>query len=277
MLKLLHEGKIRKMYELDEDRLVMYTGNGISAFDVVFDDSIPFKGTMLVKITEFWMNMMKDLIPNHLSPPVNFPAPDQPGAYTVIKRLEPLKVEAIVRGYLIGSGWKDYQATGGVCGIELPKGLELASKLPEPIYTPSSKAPKGQHDENITFEDTVDILGLTLANQVKDVSLAIFKRAGEYLEGTGVIIADTKFEFGVDANGVLHLIDEVLTPDSSRFWDASNYKVGISPPSYDKQIVRDYLEELDWDKTAPGPEIPDEIKERVSAKYAEIMKKIIYC
>ncbi len=275
-LELLHRGKVRDIYAIDEQRMLIVTTDRLSAFDVVLPQPIPGKGEVLTRVAKFWFRRTQPLVPNHLLD--DELAEVIPDAATrerlgdramIVRRLRPLPVEAIVRGYLIGSGWKDYQATGKVCGIELPSGLQLADRLPEAIYTPSTKAAVGEHDENIDFAATVDLLGHELAEQVRETSLRLYNEAAAYARERGIIIADTKFEFGLDEDGRLHLIDEVLTPDSSRFWPADQYRPGISPPSFDKQFVRDYLETLDWDKTPPGPELPAEIIERTAEKYRE--------
>ncbi|WKJ91015.1 phosphoribosylaminoimidazolesuccinocarboxamide synthase [Methylomonas montana] len=282
-LKLLGRGKVRDMYEIDDKHLLIVTTDRMSAFDVIMPDPIPGKGRVLTRVSNFWFEKMRDIIPNHLSNDLTLvdviPAPDSraqvEGRAIIVKRLKPLPVEAIVRGYLIGSGWKDYQNTGSVCGIELPTGLQQAQQLPEPIYTPSSKAEMGTHDENISFADTVALVGEDLAGQVRDASLRLYTTAAEYARQRGIIIADTKFEFGLDENGKLYLIDEALTPDSSRFWPVEQYQVGISPPSFDKQYLRDYLETLDWNKTAPGPKLPAEVSEKCAEKYREAELKLI--
>ena len=255
--------------------MLIVTSDRISAFDVILPQAIPGKGEVLTRVANFWFARTPDT-PNHLSDiPLSEAVPD-PEQRTklgdracIVKRLQPLPIEAIVRGYLIGSGWKDYQKTGGVCGITLPEGLRQAEKLPQALYTPSTKAEQGEHDENISFDKTVELVGGEIAAQVRDLSIALYTRAADYARQRGIIIADTKFEFGLDQNGVLHLIDEVLTPDSSRFWPLDNYQVGVSPPSFDKQFVRDYLETLDWDKQPPAPELPNEIIARTAEKYAE--------
>jgi phosphoribosylaminoimidazole-succinocarboxamide synthase len=280
-LELLHRGKVRDVYALPDDRLLIVASDRLSAFDVVLPDPIPGKGEMLCQISNFWFDKTAHLVPNHLTgTPVAdvLPANVDPKLYekraVVVKRLKAVPVEAIARGYLIGSGWKDYRKTGSLCGIELPKGLQQAQQLPEAIFTPSTKAPKGTHDENIGFDEVVNLVGADLAAQVRDATLAIYKFAAAYAAERGIIIADTKFEFGTDADGKLYVMDEMLTPDSSRFWPADQYRVGISPPSYDKQFVRDYLETLDWDKRAPGPKLPREVIEGTAAKYAEALKKL---
>jgi phosphoribosylaminoimidazole-succinocarboxamide synthase len=275
-LKLRARGKVRDIYDIDAQHMLIVTTDRLSAFDVVLPDPIPGKGRVLTSISNFWFAKMRHVMPNHIvDMPLQQAVPNEAdrtqveGRAIVVKLLKPLPVEAIVRGYLIGSGWKDYQKTGAVCGIQLPVGLQQAQKLPEPIYTPSTKAAMDEHDENVSFEATVALIGQDMAGQVRDASLRLYKEAAAYAAGRGIIIADTKFEFGVDANGVLYLIDEVLTPDSSRFWPADEYRVGISPPSFDKQYVRDYLETLDWDKTAPGPSLPVDVAEYCAAKYKE--------
>ena len=275
-LKLLARGKVRDIYDIDEHHLLIVTTDRLSAFDVILPDPIPGKGLVLTSVSNFWFEKMKDIIPNHLSElALEQVIPDTDelalveGRAIAVKKLRPLPVEAIVRGYLIGSGWKDYQKSGSVCGNQLPDGLQLAQQLPEAIYTPSSKADVGDHDENISFNRTVELLGSEMAEKVRDVSLKLYIEAAAYAKERGIIIADTKFEFGLDDDGTLYLIDEALTPDSSRFWPADQYQVGISPPSFDKQFVRDYLETLDWDKTDPGPTLPAEIAEKTSEKYHE--------
>ena len=275
-LKLIHRGKVRDIYEVDDDHLLIVATDRLSAFDVVLPQPIPGKGAVLTRVANFWFGRTRSIVANHLS---DLAVADVVGdaaeraalidRAVVVKRLRPLPVEAIVRGYLIGSGWKDYQASGTVCGIRLPPGLQMAEKLPAAIYTPSTKAGAGHHDENIDFARTVELLGAELAAQIRDTSLEIYTESAAFALQRGIIIADTKFEFGVDGAGKLHLIDEVLTPDSSRFWPAEEYRPGTSPPSFDKQFVRDYLETLDWDKTAPGPELPQEIIDKTAAKYRE--------
>ncbi len=274
-LPLIARGKVRDIYQIDEQHLLFVTTDRISAFDVIMPDPIPGKGTLLTQISNFWFEKSADLIPNHLT---DLNLADYvskkdyellKGRSVIVKKLRQLPVEAIVRGYIIGSGWKDYQASGAICGIQLPAGLQQAEQLPQPIYTPSSKAEVGDHDENISFDKTVELIGQELADQVRDVSIAIYKMAAEYALERGIIIADTKFEFGLDENDQLVLADEVLTPDSSRFWPRLRYQLGTSPVSFDKQFVRDYLETLDWNKTAPGPTIPAEILEKTRAKYQE--------
>jgi len=275
----LHRGKVRDIYALGEKHMLIVTSDRLSAFDVVLPRPIPGKGAVLTAVTEFWMRRYAALIPNHSAPEIDLRdwlRPDElaqcEGRAVVVKKLKAIPVECVARGYLIGSGWKDYQKTGAVCGIKLPAGLQLAQQLPEPIFTPADKAPVGQHDENISFAEVEQKIGAALAAQLRDLTLRIYREAAEYARPRGIIIADTKFEFGLDEAGQLHLIDEVLTPDSSRFWDAAGYRPGISPPSFDKQIVRDYLETLDWDKKAPGPQLPDEIVERTASRYREAQR-----
>ncbi len=274
-------GKVRDIYAVGDDHLLIVTTDRLSAFDVVLPDPIPGKGAVLTAVSNFWFERTRPLVPNHLSSlSLESVLPDAAereqveGRATVVRKLKALPVEAIVRGYLIGSGWKDYQASGAVCGIPLPEGLQMADQLPGAIYTPSSKAAVGEHDENIDFAATERLLGTDLAARIRDVSLAIYRQAADYALEKGIIIADTKFEFGIDEAGTLVLIDEVLTPDSSRFWPQDEYRVGISPPSFDKQFVRDYLETLDWDKTAPGPGLPDEIIRRTAEKYNEALRRL---
>ena len=281
-LPLIHRGKVRDIFAIDPDHLLIVTTDRLSAFDVVLPTPIPEKGRLLTQITKFWFQRFDGLVPNPLSAlrlEDIVPDPEQraplEGRSMLVRRLQTLPVEAIVRGYLIGSGWKDYQREGRVCGIELPRDLELASRLPEPLFTPSSKAAVGAHDENITYETLENRIGKALAAQVRDTSLRLYREAAQYAQSRGIIIADTKFEFGLDPdNGQLILIDEVLTPDSSRFWPAEHYRPGISPPSFDKQYVRDYLETLDWDKTAPGPALPADVVEQTRLRYREAFVRL---
>ena len=280
-LPLIGRGKVRDIYGVGDDHLLVVASDRLSAFDVVLPQPIPGKGEVLTRVSNFWFARTAALIPNHLSGiPVAEIVTDpaeraQLGERAVlVRRLKPLPVEAIVRGYLIGSGWKDYQTSSAVCGIALPPGLVQADQLPTPIFTPSTKAEAGTHDENVDFAHTVDLLGAELAAQVRDASLRIYSECAAYALERGIIIADTKFEFGLDDAGRLHLIDEVLTPDSSRFWPADHYRPGSSPPSFDKQFVRDYLETLDWDKTAPGPDLPAAIVDRTAAKYREAEQRL---
>ncbi len=275
-LTLRARGKVRDIYDIDEQHMLIVTTDRISAFDVVLPGPIPGKGRVLTEVSNFWFDKTQSMVPNHLVDiPLSDVLPDPrereevEGRAIVVKKLKPLPVEAIVRGYLIGSGWKDYQQTGAVCGITLPTGLQQGQRLPKPIYTPSTKAVIGDHDENISFSETIGLLGESLAQQVKEVSLLLYQEAADFALKRGIIIADTKFEFGLDEAQILFLIDEALTPDSSRFWPADQYRVGISPPSFDKQYIRDYLETLDWDKTAPGPALPDDIALKSSEKYRE--------
>ncbi|WP_045225301.1 phosphoribosylaminoimidazolesuccinocarboxamide synthase [Methyloterricola oryzae] len=269
-------GKVRDIYDVDERHMVIVTTDRLSAFDVVLPDPIPGKGRVLTSVSNFWFQRLAHVIPNHLSKlkleqVIRDPAECAllQGRAIVVRKLRPLPVEAVVRGYLIGSGWKDYQRDGAVCGVSLPQGLRQAEQLPQAIFTPSTKAELGSHDENIDFARTVELLGASLAQQVRDTSLTLYTEAAAYARERGIIIADTKFEFGLDEAGHLLLIDEALTPDSSRFWPLDQYQVGISPPSFDKQFVRDYLETLDWDKTPPGPRLPADILERTAQKYRE--------
>ncbi len=280
-LPLIGRGKVRDIYNVDSDHLLLVTSDRLSAYDVVLPDPIPGKGEVLTQISLFWFHMMADLIDNQLTRLAVDDVIKDTGLCDVlrkrslvVKRLQPLPIEAVVRGYLSGSGWRDYQATGRTSGIELPPGLEQASKLPETIFTPANKAEAGEHDENISYDEVVDLIGKNLANQVRDVSIKIYERAANFAMQRGIMIADTKFEFGLDQEGRLHLIDEVLTPDSSRFWPVALYEVGTSPPSFDKQFVRDYLDTLDWDKTAPGPELPTEVLQQTVDKYREAIARI---
>lgn len=275
-LELLNRGKVRDIYAVDDQHLLIITSDRLSAFDVVLPQAIPGKGEVLTRVANFWFERTANLLPNHLSDlSLAEVVTDAQQRKTlgdrvlIVKKLKPLPVEAIVRGYIIGSGWKDYQTTGSICGHKLEAGLQMADKLPQALYTPSTKADIGEHDENIDFDATVKLLGQELAEQVRDLSLKIYTEAAEFALTKGIIIADTKFEFGLDDNGVLHLIDEALTPDSSRFWPADQYQPGSSPPSYDKQFVRDYLETLDWDKKEPGPELPEDIINKTAEKYRE--------
>jgi phosphoribosylaminoimidazole-succinocarboxamide synthase len=280
-LPLIHQGKVRDIYSLDHDHLLMITSDRISAFDVVFDDPIIDKGKVLTEVSNFWFEKTQPIVANHLSDLSldNYLPNDQITAiadrYVIAKKLKPIAIEAIVRGYLIGSGWKDYQKDSSVCGIRLPENLQLAQKLPEPIFTPSTKAAVGDHDVNVSLKEAEEIVGKDLANQVADISLQVYKYAAEYALERGIIIADTKFEFGLDENNNVVLMDEVLTPDSSRFWSLKDYQVGTSPTSFDKQIIRDYLETLDWNKQPPGPKLPEEIVQKTANKYKEI--KAILC
>ncbi len=278
-LPRIGRGKVRDIYSVDDEHLLIVTTDRLSAYDVVLPDPIPGKGRVLTELSNFWFRMMKDLIPNHLTDmSLKNIIDDEALAKSlqsrsiVVRRLKPLPIEAVVRGYLIGSGWRDYLETGAVCGIPLPEGLEQASRLPQTIFTPATKAEAGDHDENISFEQVVEMIGEDLANKVRDMTIQIYERAAAYALERGIIIADTKFEFGQDEEGRLYIIDEILTPDSSRFWPLEQYRVGISPPSFDKQFVRDYLDTLDWDKTAPGPALPAEVLEKTSEKYNEALQ-----
>ena len=277
---LLHRGKVRDIYEAGDDHLIIVTSDRLSAFDVVLPDPIPGKGAVLTAVSLFWFERFKDIVPNQLTDRdlSEFLTPEEveqvKGRALLVKKLKPLPIEVIVRGYLIGSGWKDYQKTGAVCGIELPQGLQQAQQLEEPIYTPSTKAEIGDHDENISYEQTVELVGEEVASKVRDLAVKIYKEAAAFALEKGIIIADTKMEFGLDADGEVVLIDEVLTPDSSRFWPLDTYKVGTSPASFDKQFVRDYLETLDWDKTAPGPRLPEEVLNTSAEKYREAQRRL---
>ena len=280
-LDLIHRGKVRDVYALSAQELLIVATDRLSAFDVVLPDPIPGKGEMLCQISNFWFAQTAHLMPNHLTGKdvaTVLPAGTDLATYArrsvITRRLRPVPVEAIARGYLIGSGWKDYQASGTLCGITLPAGLRQAEQLPQPIFTPSTKAAVGDHDENISFDTLVARIGADLAEQVRDATLRIYRWAAAYAAERGILIADTKFEFGTDEDGRLYIMDEMLTPDSSRFWPADEYQVGISPPSYDKQFVRDYLETLDWNKTAPGPHVPAPVISATAAKYAEALKRL---
>jgi len=281
-LELVARGKVRDIYAVDSDHLLIVTTDRMSAFDVVLPNPIPGKGEVLTQLSEFWFEKTQSIVKNHMTDDLDLvdllDSPDQLDYFSkrsmIVKRLSPLPIEAVVRGYLIGSGWKDYQATGSVCGIELEEGLQMAQKLPEPIYTPATKAEVGEHDENISYEKTVDLIGEELASRVKQIAIDIYNFGVNHAKEKGIIIADTKFEFGLDSDGELYLIDEVLTPDSSRFWAIENYELGSSPPSFDKQYLRDYLETLDWDKTAPGPELPQEVIDNTASKYKNAFKQI---
>ena len=280
-LKRIHAGKVRDSYALDDTTMLIVTTDRLSAFDVVLPDPIPGKGRVLNGISNFWFAKTQHLVPNHLTGRELASAVRDPAALAllegravIVRRLQALPIEAVVRGYLIGSGWKDYQASGQVCGIELPSGLQLAERLPQPLFTPATKAELGAHDTNIAFADMAAQLGPERAAAVRDTALALYAFAAEHARRRGIIIADTKFEFGVDDAGRLTLMDEVLTPDSSRFWPADTYRAGVSPPSFDKQYVRDYLETLDWNKQAPGPQLPAEVIARISDKYHEALARL---
>ncbi|QDX82505.1 phosphoribosylaminoimidazolesuccinocarboxamide synthase [Denitratisoma sp. DHT3] len=281
-LPLLGRGKVRDIYAVGEDKLLVVTTDRLSAFDVILPDPIPGKGQVLTAVADFWFGKLAHVIPNHLTgidPETVVGGEDEKAQVRdraiVVRRLKPLPIEAVARGYLIGSGWKDYQTTGKVCGIELPVGLKLAQQLPQPIFTPATKAEVGDHDENIDFATVERLIGAELAAKVRDVTLRLYKEAALYARVRGIIIADTKFEFGQDETGRLYLIDEILTPDSSRFWPADQYQMGTSPPSFDKQFIRDYLETLDWDKKAPGPRLPPEIIANTAAKYREALSRLV--
>jgi len=279
-LPRIGRGKVRDIYAVGEDKMLIVVSDRLSAFDVVLGEPIPDKGRVLNEMANFWFAKLGHIVPNQLTgidPESVVKGEDEKaqvrGRSIVVKRLKPLPIEAVVRGYIIGSGWKDYQKTGKVCGIELPKGLKQAQKLPAPIFTPATKAAEG-HDENISFDEAAKLIGRETAEKVRDISIRLYKEASEYAATKGIIIADTKFEFGTDAKGALVLIDEVLTADSSRFWPADSYQVGVSPPSFDKQFVRDYLETLDWDKTPPAPRLPAEVIAKTSQKYREALERL---
>ena len=278
-LPRLGKGKVRDIYAVGDDKMLIVASDRLSAFDVVLPDPIPDKGRVLNEMANFWFSKLGHVVPNQLTgidPESVVSEEEKPqvrGRSVVVKKLKPLPIEAVVRGYLIGSGWKDYQKTGKICGIELPKGLRQAEKLPEPIFTPATKAPEG-HDENIAFAQAEQLVGKALAAKVREVSIRLYKEAADYAATKGIIIADTKFEFGLDEKGNLVLIDEVLTADSSRFWPADSYRVGISPPSFDKQYVRDYLESLTWDKTPPAPKLPEDVIARTSQKYQDALERL---
>jgi len=280
-LPLLGHGKVRDNYAVGTDKILIVTTDRLSAFDVVMNEPIPGKGMVLNQMSDFWFEKLGHIVPNHLTgvTPESVVAQDEvaqvAGRAVVAKRLKPILVEAVVRGYIIGSGWKDYQATGAICGIKLPEGLKQADKLPEPIFTPAAKADLGEHDENISFEEMEKKIGAELAAKIREVAIKLYTTAADYAATRGIIIADTKFEFGLDDNNVLHLMDEVLTADSSRFWPADSYAPGMSPPSYDKQFVRDYLETLkDWNKAPPAPALPAEVIEKTQAKYFEAIERL---
>ena len=279
-LARIGRGKVRDIYAVGDDKMMIVVTDRLSAFDVVLPDPIPDKGRVLTELANFWFAKLGHVVPNHLTgidPESVVKAPGEKeqvrGRAIVVKKLKPLPIEAVVRGYLIGSGWKDYQQSGALCGVRLPEGLKQAEKLPQPIFTPATKAESG-HDENISFERMCEIVGQDVAAKVRDISIRLYEEASEYAAARGIIIADTKFEFGLDQNNGVVLIDEILTADSSRFWPADQYQVGMSPPSYDKQFVRDYLETLDWDKTPPAPKLPADVIARTSAKYREALEKL---
>jgi phosphoribosylaminoimidazole-succinocarboxamide synthase len=280
-LPLLGRGKVRDNYAVGDDKILIVTTDRLSAFDVVMGEPIPGKGRVLNQMSDFWFDKLGGIVPNHLTgiAPESVVAPSEAeqvrGRAVVAKKLKPILVEAVVRGYIIGSGWKDYQATGAVCGIALPQGLRQADRLPQPIFTPAAKADIGEHDENISFAEMEQRIGAELAAKIRDISIRLYQAAADYAATRGIIIADTKFEFGLDDNGVLHLMDEVLTADSSRFWPADSYRPGISPPSFDKQFVRDYLETAtSWGKTAPAPALPADVVEKTAAKYREALERL---
>ena len=281
-LPLLHRGKVRDIYAVDEQHLLIVQTDRLSAFDVILPTPVPGKGQVLTTLSNFWFAKLGHVIPNHLSgiapeAVVNSDADraQVAGRAFVVKRLKPLPIEAIVRGYLVGSGWKDYQKTGAVCGIPLPTGLQEAQQLPQPLFTPSTKAAVGEHDENISFAQAEQLLGTARANEVRDATLTLYTEAAEYAATKGIIIADTKFEFGVDEAGKMYLIDEALTPDSSRFWPADEYRVGCNPPSFDKQFVRDWLETVGWNKQPPAPQVPADVLQKTSDKYHEALRRLI--
>ena len=279
-LKKIYSGKVRDLYEIDDKRMLMVATDRLSAFDVILEQPIPDKGKILTAISNFWFDKLQDVVPNHFTgdkvedvvPAAELPLVE--GRAVVAKRLKPVAVEAIVRGYIVGSGWKEYQKTGTVCGIQLPAGLKEASKLPQPIFTPSTKAAVGDHDENISFEQCEAIIGKELAAKVRDTAIALYTTAVEYAATRGIIIADTKFEFGIDEDGTLTLMDEVLTPDSSRFWPVESYIEGKNPPSFDKQFVRDWLESTGWNKEPPAPAVPAEVAQKTADKYREALTKL---
>jgi phosphoribosylaminoimidazole-succinocarboxamide synthase len=280
-LERIHEGKVRDIYAVDAQRMLIVTTDRLSAFDVVLPDPIPHKGRVLNEISNFWFGRTRHIVPNHLTDiPLDSIVKDEDerallkGRTVIVRRLSALPIEAVVRGYLIGSGWKDYQKTGRLCGIALPSAMKQAQRLPNPLFTPATKAAPGEHDENIPFSQVESLVGAELAARVRDTAIALYNFAAEHARNRGIIIADTKFEFGVDSAGQLTLIDEVLTPDSSRFWPADRYREGTSPPSFDKQFVRDYLETLDWNKKAPGPKLPEEIVRRTSENYREALARL---
>jgi phosphoribosylaminoimidazole-succinocarboxamide synthase len=279
-LPLLGRGKVRDNYAVGNDKLLIVTTDRLSAFDVIMGEPIPDKGRVLNQMADFWFDKLKDIVPNHLIgvAPESVVAPDEveqvKGRAVVVKKLEPILVEAVVRGYLAGSGWKDYQATGAICGVELPPGLQNAQKLPEPIFTPAAKAEMGHHDENITYNEMERRIGTELSATIRDISIRLYKQAADFAATRGIIIADTKFEFGLDNHGKLYLMDEVLTADSSRFWPADEYKVGTNPPSFDKQFVRDWLETQPWKKEPPAPQLPGDVIARTADKYREALERL---
>ena len=276
-LKKIYSGKVRDLYEIDDKRILMVASDRLSAFDVILDDPIPGKGEILTQISNFWFRKLAHIMPNHFTGDTVYDVLPESEAATlekcavVVKKLTPVKVEAIVRGYLAGSGWKDYRKTSAVCGIKLPEGLQESQQLPEAVFTPSTKAAVGDHDENISFEECERIIGKELAAEVRAKAIRLYTEAAEYAKSRGIIICDTKFEFGVDENGMLTLMDEVLTPDSSRFWPASQYQVDTNPPSFDKQFVRDWLEQSGWNKQAPAPKVPADVIQKTIDKYREAL------
>lgn len=280
-LPMIGRGKVRDIYSVDDNNLLIVTTDRLSAYDVVLPDPIPGKGKVLTKLSLFWFRMMADIIDNQLTElTIDDVIKDQElcaklrDRSLVVKRLKPLPIEAVVRGYLIGSAWRDYRESGQICGIDLPGNMQQAEKLPRTLFTPASKAAVGDHDENISFEQTANLIGENLASRVRDISIEIYERAADYALRRGIIIADTKFEFGLDDEGRLTIIDEILTPDSARFWPVEEYRTGTSPPGFDKQFVRDYLDTLDWDKTAPGPSLPASVLEETSKKYQEVLTRL---
>jgi len=281
-LPFLHRGKVRDIYAVGDDKLLVIQTDRISAFDVILSDPIPDKGRVLTALSDFWFAKLAHIIPNHLTgiAPESVVALNErdqvAGRAMVVRRLQPLLIEAVVRGYVVGSGWKDYQKTGAICGIRLPAGLQQAEKLPEPIFTPATKAPLGQHDQNISYDEAEKTVGIERAAQVRTASIRLYAEAADYARDKGIIIADTKFEFGTDSKGKLYLIDEVLTPDSSRFWPASRYRTGISPPSFDKQFVRDWLETQPWNKQPPAPQLPPDIIRNTAEKYREALRLLAH-
>jgi len=275
-LKLLNQGKVRDIYDIDDENMMIVTTDRLSAFDVIMNEPIPFKGEVLTKMANFWFEKFKDLVPNHLTDknPLDFVNQNEVGQIinrsVIVKKLKPIPIEVIVRGYVIGSGWKEYELDGSICGVNLPIDLKLAQELPRPIFTPSSKAEIGSVDENISIEACENLIGKELTNQLSLISLDLYKKAYKFAYNKGIIIADTKLEFGVDNLGVIHIMDEVLTPDSSRFWPKESYQLGISPPSFDKQFVRDWLESINWNKSPPPPALPDDVIQKTSEKYREV-------
>ena len=279
-LKLLHQGKVRDIYDIDEEKMLIVTTDRLSAFDVIMNQPIPLKGEVLTKMANFWFKKIDGIVPNHLThkDPLSFVSKKDSSKVMnrsiVVKKLKPIPIEAIVRGYIIGSGWKDYKIDNSVCGIKLPQDLKLADQLAEPIFTPSNKAKVGEHDQNILVKDCENLIGKELTQKISSISLEIYKFAFDYAYQKNIIIADTKFEFGIDSAGIIHIIDEVLAPDSSRFWPKESYQIGISPPSFDKQFVRDWLETTNWNKTPPPPDLPIEVLKKTSQKYREVFSKL---